>query len=268
MADFLDKYFFAIAAATPLPSVEDGEDNDDGNLTTSRPHNRSQISALPWSLMIWPTVLPLPVVKKPSKKRKPDFSIFVDTDTTNDTSRPIYTPKRSRTSTPRTPLSNITFSTASTPAPSPRLPDTPFSLSAADPHWENTENYNAYIVTSSATLLGPTPTPTTPAGPPPPLSERVLRPRRARASSSANLLPPVNMLAYKMLGLQTWRVSSVGINLAYRKAAATSHPDKAALREKESATLAMQQINAIKDMLLDKETRTKYHRDGVIPWVI
>jgi DnaJ-class molecular chaperone len=76
------------------------------------------------------------------------------------------------------------------------------------------------------------------------------------------------MLAYNMLGLQTWRVSSVGINFAYRKAAATSHPDKAAPREKELATLEMQQINAVRDMLLDNETRTQYHRDGVIPWVI
>jgi DnaJ-class molecular chaperone len=76
------------------------------------------------------------------------------------------------------------------------------------------------------------------------------------------------MLAYEMLGLKTWRVSSVGINLAYHKAAATSHPDKAAPQEKEYATIDMQQINAIKETLLDTETRTKYHRDGVIPWVI
>ncbi|CAG5141976.1 uncharacterized protein ALTATR162_LOCUS1052 [Alternaria atra] len=270
MAGFFDKYFFAIAATTPLPPIEDGEATENDRLATPRPRTRTRTQA-PASLQpftIRPTVLPSPVVKEPSKKRKPDFSIFLDTDAANDTLRSISTPKRSRISTPRTPLSDMTFSTASTPAPSPRLPDTPFPFSTADPRWENTENYNPYTMTPPATPLGPRPTPTTPAGPPSPLSARALRLRRARASSSANLLPPVNMLAYNMLGLQTWRVSSVGINLAYRKTAAISHPDKAAPREKELATLEMQQINAVKEMLLDKESRTKYHRDGVIPWVI
>lgn len=268
MADSFDKYFFEIAVATPLPFIGDGGVDNDSNLATTSSYTRSQLSAVPRSLMIRPTVLPSPVVKEPSKKRKPDFSIFVDTDTANDTSRPISTPKRSRTGIPRTPLSDMTFSTASTPAPSPRLPDTPFPFSAADPYWENIENHDSYIITPPATPLGPPPTPTVPSGSPPPLSARALRPRRARASSSANLLPPVNMLAYEMLGLKTWRVSSVGINLAYHKAAATSHPGKAAPQEKEYATIDMQQINAIKEMLLDTETRTKYHRDGVIPWVI
>ncbi|KAL1801188.1 hypothetical protein ACET3X_001530 [Alternaria dauci] len=269
MADLFDKFFLAIAAATPLPSVGDGDMDGNGNLTNTTPRARSGLCAVPRSLMIRPTVLPSPAVKEQSKKRKPEFSIFVDPDTAKDTSRPISTPKRSKTSVPRTPLSDMTFSTAPTPAPSPRLPDTPFRFSAADPYWENTENHEPYIATPPATPLGPPPTPTVPAaGPPSPPSTRALRPRRARASSSANLLPPVNMLAYEMLGLKTWRVSSVGIHLAYRKAAATSHPDKVAPQDKEYATLDMQQINAVKDMLLDMETRTKYHRDGVIPWVI
>jgi DnaJ-class molecular chaperone len=76
------------------------------------------------------------------------------------------------------------------------------------------------------------------------------------------------MLAYELLGLQTWRVSSVGINLAYRKVAAARHPDKAAPQQKEFANMDMKQTNAIKEMLLDKKARVKYHRDGVIPWVI
>jgi len=60
------------------------------------------------------------------------------------------------------------------------------------------------------------------------------------------------MLAYNMLGLQNWRISSVGINLAYRKVASRTHPDMVAPAQKELATLDMQQINAVKDMLMDK----------------
>jgi hypothetical protein len=269
MSDAVNNYFFAIAAATPLPPIDGREAIDNDNLAFPRPRTRSQVSALR-TFTVRPTVLPGPVsvAKKPSKKRKPEFAIFVDTDAANDIPRPISTPKRSRTNIPRTPLSDRTFSTTPTPAPSPRLPDTPFTFSPADPLWENTENYEPYTETPPTTPLGP-PTPTVSAGPPPPLPARpALRPRWARASSLANLMAPPNMLAYNMLGLQNWRISSVGINLAYRKAAARYHPDRASVHDKESATLEMQQLNAVKDMLMDKESRGQYHRDGVIPWVI
>ncbi|KAI4950268.1 hypothetical protein J4E91_004925 [Alternaria rosae] len=275
MSDSVKNYFFAIAAATPLPSVEGQELTGNGNLDPPRPRTRSQVSALRSPFTVRPTVLPAPVAKKsttkPSKKRKPEFTIFVDSYAVNDIPRPITTPKRSKTNNLRTPLSDRTFSTASTPSPSPRLPDTPFRFSPADPLWEDFENYEPYTETPPTNPLGPPSTPlgpTAPVGPPPPLSTRALHPRHARASSAANLLPPVNMLAYYMLGLQNWRISSIGISLAYRKVASRTHPDMVAPAQKELATLDMQQINAVKDMLMDKDLRIKYHRDGLIPWVV
>ncbi|KAI4954520.1 hypothetical protein J4E86_005829 [Alternaria arbusti] len=275
MSDSVNNYFFAIAAATPLPSVEGQDPINNANPAPPLPRTRSQVSALRSPFTVRPTVLSAPVAKKsstkPNKKRKPEFTIFVDTEAANDIPRPIQTPKRSKTNSLRTPLGDRTFSTASTPSPSPRLPDTPFRFSPADPLWENTENYEPYIETPPTTPLGPPSTPLGPTasvGPPPPLSTRALRPRRDRASSLANLLPPVNMLAYNMLGLQNWRISSIGINLAYRKVASRTHPDMVAPAQKELATLDMQQINAVKDMLMDKDLRIKYHRDGLIPWVV
>jgi DnaJ-class molecular chaperone len=71
-----------------------------------------------------------------------------------------------------------------------------------------------------------------------------------------------------MLKLKDWNVSRDAIKLAYRRVAFANHPDMVAPREKEFATLAMQQINAARDLLLDARRRHKYHRDGIVPWVV
>jgi len=273
MSNAVDVYLLALAAATPLPTVENEEIHVLRH-ASSRPRTRSQGSTLPSSLRVGLPLRPSPpspALKKPqSKKRKPNFTIFVDTDAATDIPRPPSTPKRSKTgTTPRTPLSDRTHSTNSTPAPSPRVPDTPFPFSNADPYWENLENYGpAASMTPPATPRDPSFPLTPSAGPPPPSSARALRPRTNQASSPANLLPPVNMLLYHMLGLETWRVSVDGITNAYRRMAMAMHPDKAAPKEKELAHLAMQQLNATKELLLNPRRRRQYHRDGVVYWVI
>lgn len=51
--------------------------------------------------------------------------------------------------------------------------------------------------------------------------------------------------------------------------ARTLHPDKAlSEEEKGSAHLAMQQLNAARDVLLDAKAREEYHETGVVPWVV
>jgi hypothetical protein len=277
MANFADEYFLALAAATPLPAMEDGEREKLNDIAPGhRPGTRSHARPL---LKLQVPVFAAPVVETfQSKKRKPNFTIFVDADAAaaSNIGKPISTPKRSRTGTPRTPLSDRTHSTNSTPAPSPRLPDTPFSLSNADPYWENLENYSPFFTpaTSPATP-SPTSRPSTPSArppPPPPPSTRVLRPRANRlssSSSSAHLLPPTNTILYTMLGLETWRVDAATIQKSYRRMAGTLHPDKASSPgEKQVAHLTMQQLNAARDVLLDKKLRAEYHRTGIVPWVV
>ncbi|KAF1829408.1 hypothetical protein BDW02DRAFT_602575 [Decorospora gaudefroyi] len=241
MSDFLNEYLLAIATATPLPSVE----------------GRAALSPL------------FPVAKKDqNKKRKPKITIFVDADAGAYLPRPSS--KRSKTSTPRTPLSGRT-STNSTPSPSPSplRPDTPFTFSPMDPDWEDIENYNTQpFFTPPGTPLDPFIIPYTPAAPLSPSSAQV-RPRHSgQVMAPANLLPPVNMIVYNMLGLDSWNVSADTIGLAYYSVSLNSHPDKVSDKEKELASLEMKQINVAKELLLDADNRRKYHQDGVVPWVV
>jgi curved DNA-binding protein CbpA len=76
------------------------------------------------------------------------------------------------------------------------------------------------------------------------------------------------MIVYHMLKLKDWNVGHDAIKLAYRRVAFVNHPDMVTPREKELATLAMQQVNAARDLLLDTRRRRKYHRDGIVPWVV
>ncbi|EOA88310.1 hypothetical protein ACJQWK_01833 [Exserohilum turcicum] len=304
-----DAFFLALAASTPLPTPESAKQPVAPEPTAlhrgRRPQTRSQTSTLPKALKLQLHLkldFPPPVLPHSSKKRKPNFTIFVDADASTSTSpsthipaTPLFTPKRSKTSTPRTPLSDRTYSSNSTPAPSPRLPDTPFTLSSADPYWEDIENYS---VGSRTGMISPAATSTATSSSSSPLvssssssslalswistgaaasgefastftsTTRSLRPRTNPSSSPSNLLPPVNMLVYNMLGLNSWRVSSDAIASAYRRRAATLHPDKAAPWERELANLTMQQLNAAKELLMDRRARGKYHRDGVVPWVV
>jgi hypothetical protein len=274
MSNFLDEFYLFLAAATPLPSIEG---SDTSNTISAPPKVQTRAQTLARLSVTTPQVLSLQpsVVKKPAtKKRKPDFTIFEDTYASAAGGLPTPSPKRSRTSIPRTPLGERSDSANSTPRQSPRLPDTPFPLSPADPYWEDIENY------APATLVTPPETPpetprdrgfrvqTASAGPPPAPSPRVLRPRRHQAGRPRTLVAPVNDLAYKMMGLDDWNVSNDAIIQAYRRKSAILHPDKVPAGQKKYATIDMQQLNAIKDMLLDPTDRQQYHMDGEIPWVI
>jgi hypothetical protein len=272
MPDFLRDFFLAIAAATPLPPVEG---SDTVNTQTALPvvQTRSQTMSrfpvtTPQALRLQPSV----IGKTNTKKRKSPFTIFVDNYVSAAGNLPTPSPKRSRTNTPRTPLGERTDSANSTPRPSPRLPGTPFPFSPADHDWEDTENYapaaHAAPMTPPETPRGPPLPPTTSEGPRPRRSARALRPRPLQSGRPSTMTPPVNMLAYQMMGLEDWNVSADAIKAAYRRKAPTLHPDKLPAQEKELATLDMQQLNAVRDMLLDARGRRQYHMDGEIPWVV
>ncbi|EUC46498.1 hypothetical protein COCMIDRAFT_25457 [Bipolaris oryzae ATCC 44560] len=266
----------ALAAATPLSATEKEEFeilNDTAPYV--RPKTRSQTRAVRPSLKIR---LPVPaalVVKKcQNKKRKPNFTIFADEDTENQVASAISTPKKSRTSTPRTPLSERTASTNSTPAPSPRSSSTPFSLSPFDPYWEDIENYPPYTTPVTPPVIPP-PATTIPVSPPPSRSSstrtrtRNLNSRPPPPSTPSRLNPPINSLLYTTLGLSDWRATPSTIKKSYRRMARTLHPDKASSEEdKGAANLAMQQLNAARDVLVDTEARREYHRTGIVPWIV
>jgi hypothetical protein len=271
MSEFLSDYYLELAAATPLPSVE-GPDID--NTISAPPKVQTRSQTLARLSVTTPQILSLQpsVAKKVNKKRKPDFTIFVDTTATSTLQQPLHTPKtpkRFRTSTPRTPLGERTDSANSTPRPSPRLPETPFPFSPADPYWEDAENFVPItLITPPETPSGPPLPPTASTGPPPRPSRRAFRRRPLQSARPYTLLPPTDMLAYQMLGLEDWNVSADTISLAYRRKAAALHPDKVPVKQKKLATIDMQQLNAIKEMLLDPRDRRQYHLNAEIPWVI
>ncbi|KAF1941690.1 hypothetical protein EJ02DRAFT_404015 [Clathrospora elynae] len=271
MLSFVNEYFLKLAAATPLPSDEVRAAGNDATVTP-RPHIPSHAfafvvtpAAQNQSCPPSPNAVPKPTNKK--RKHKPKITIFFDADAANE---PLKTPKRSKTNSPRTPLADRTHSSNSTPAPSPHLPDTPFPLSSADPWWENIENYDMNnIISPPATPHNRPLRPSPSVGPPPPLTTRTLRPRARQTAVPNTLLPPAqNMILYNMLGLRDWSVSADAIKFAYRRVAFTSHPDRASIKDREIATLEMQQINAAKDLLLDARRRRQYHADGIVPWVV
>ncbi|KAF5854178.1 hypothetical protein GGP41_006961 [Bipolaris sorokiniana] len=266
MASVIDD-LLALAVATPLPVIEEGEfDTPNDTAPYVRPKTRSQTRAARPSLKIRLPVPEAPVVKKSqSKKRKFNFTIFLDEDAENHTTTTISTPKRSKTSTPPIPLSDKTYSTNSTPAPSPHSPSTPFSLSPFDPYWENLENYAPFTipVTPPATPPAVSPPPSRPS------STRTLNSRSSPPSTPTRLAPPTSTLLYTILGLEDWRATAAMIKKSYRRMARTLHPDKASSEEERgSANLAMQQLNATRDVLLDARAREEYHETGVVPWVV
>jgi hypothetical protein len=270
MSEHLNDYYLELAAATPLPSVESLV-NSNTLLAPPKVHTRSQTLArlsvtTPQVLSLQPSV----AEKSKTKKRKPVFTIFVDRTAADNLALPLpKTPKRSRFSSPRTPLGERSSSANLTPRPSPRLPDTPYPLSPADPYWEDVENYApATYVAPPEIRRGPPLPPITPDHSPLPHSARALRPRPLQSGRPWTLTPPINKLAYQMLGLERWNVSDNTIRQAYRNRAAALHPDKMPAREKKLATLDMQQLNAVKEMLLNSRDRRQYHMDGEIPWVI
>jgi hypothetical protein len=197
------------------------------------------------------------------RDRKRDFTIFVD-------ATPDHAPVEPASQRPKmnthVPLMVRTGSANSTPAPSPRLPVTPLSLSPSDPFWLDKENWNA------VPLMTPPPTPavfphdptiSTGPPPPPPQSARIIRPPRTSHSP-----PPHNMVLYDLLGLDHWRVSTRAVRSAWRHTALAVHPDQASDEERETATLRMQQVNAAREVLLNSTRRRQYHVDGVLPWAV
>lgn len=74
------------------------------------------------------------------------------------------------------------------------------------------------------------------------------------------------MELYSILGLSDFDVGSEEITAAYRRAAFEHHPDRANENNREEATVAMQQLNAARDLLLNEGSRRQYHIDGRVPW--
>lgn len=222
-----------------------------------------------------------PINTRTSRKRdrcpdSTDINIYVDSDDNHIVSTPP--PKKSKRNS-RIPLSIGVNSTNISPASSPLGPDIPFSYSSADPFWCNKENYDrhACYITPPPTPNGPslqqspysTPLPTPfspPTSSPRHFTRIVTRPR----SDVPSIRPPApkDMTLYSMLGLDDYQAIDKEIRAAYRKTALNHHPDRVDQEQRCAATLHMQQINAARDVLLNKVRRKHYHKTGKLPWAV
>ncbi|CBX96156.1 hypothetical protein IAQ61_001329 [Plenodomus lingam] len=261
----------ALAASTALPGETPHRETDD-TTPSPRPFTRSQ--ALSAASAKPETSDRLRQTKRKARRqRASDFAVFIDPPTSTDGSRATGpAPKRSKTA-PRIALSvRTTASANSTPMPSPRTPETPFPFSCEDPLWENIENYGPSssmptALSSSGVPSENGPFVTTPsAGPPPHRSTRRLGARLASSSTRRSPALPRSMELYSILGLSDFDVGSEEITAAYRRAAFEHHPDRANENNREEATVAMQQLNAARDLLLNEGSRRQYHIDGRVPW--
>ncbi|KAF2027128.1 DnaJ-domain-containing protein [Setomelanomma holmii] len=233
---------------------------------STTPYTRSQARVAAQSDLPKPAYTAPQPVSRPTKKRRrqPEFLIFEDAP--GDENQPARTLKKPKAGA-RTPLSEISFGGNITPAPSPRLPPTPFPLLPEDPMWQNLENYDPNpLPTPPPTPSSRTSVPTPPAGPPPlpPPAPRI-HPFNV-ATRARSFPPPLNMVLYELLGLKRWRVSKAEIVAAFKQAALHAHPDHCREEEREQATEKMQKINAAKEVLSDRQKRREYHLTGALPW--
>ncbi|KAF2849604.1 DnaJ-domain-containing protein [Plenodomus tracheiphilus IPT5] len=261
-----------LAASTALPSQ--ANPHETGIPTRSpRRFTRSQV-IVAGTTKVANLYKPSQIKRKTGSKRAPDFAVFVDplTSTEGQTADKGPALKRSKIA-PRLALSNRSIASAnSTPMPSPRTPDTPFTFSVGDPLWENVENYEPrpatpLLLPSLGMSPANTPFVTTPSvGPLPRRSTRTARVRRPSIFTPATPILPRNMELYTMLGISDVGADSEEIRTAYRRAALEQHPDRANEEDRGEATLRMQQLNAARDLLLNEDSRRQYHRDGQVPW--
>jgi hypothetical protein len=274
MTDYINRLFLELACNTPLPA---GTTSYTPNTVSpaSRPPTHTQSSTVESerpnfkgqpgsSSSAW---------QQKKRNRKPEVTIFIDTDTANAPAHLAPTPsapKKTRL-TPRLPLAVKSDFGNDSPRPSPRAPEAPWPSSSADPLWENRENYFLYTIPVAAprnpspaqpSNSRPTPRPT-----PRPAPQPVPRPARRRRASAANTpRAPNNMVLYNLLELQDWNAGAEQIQVAYRRAAMKYHPDRVPADRRHEATVQMQRVNAAKEVLLDARRRRAYNRSGKLPW--
>jgi hypothetical protein len=264
MLDFVDSYFHSLACTMALPKTLDTAGNT--TLASPTPHSHSKARTDRLSKPLRPTLcvsqnLPCtPIQKKRGRKR--DFTIFVDFNT----EYVPFGPSTQRTkANVLAPLLIRTGSANSTPAPSPRTPNTPVLLSPTDPLWFDKENWDPSPIITPQPIPAAFPHDSSAANstsPPPTQTARVIRPR------TRTILPPRNLVLYDILGLRNWRASRAEIRSAWRRTALEVHPDQAAEDEQEAATQRMQRVNAAREVLLNATRRRQYHDDGVLPWAL
>jgi hypothetical protein len=289
MADYINELFLRLACNTPLPNGATSYTSSTA-LPSIQPFTRSQ--ARP----IEPDSAPFEAQPQSStsasqqkkRNRKPEFAIFIDTDTANAPPRPA--PKKTKL-TPRMPLAVKTDCGNDSPLPSPHAPDVPRPFSSTDPLWESNENYFSYTApppthhdptpaqpSNNRPAPRETPRPTSRPAPSPaphpsphptprPTSQSGSRPARRRRTSAVGApRTPNNMVLYNLLGLEDWNAGTEQIKLAYKKAAMKFHPDRVPAGQRQEATVQMQRVNAAKEVLLDTRRRRAYNRSGKLPW--
>jgi hypothetical protein len=264
MPNLMEELFLRLACETPLPRSIAASPTT--NTPFTRPYTRAQAKVEQRSGSV-PGPLPQSTISIKKRIRKPEFGIFVDADAANASFYP--SPKKLKPNE-RLPLSARTDSANSTPAPSPRYPDTPFPFVPSDPLWENNENHDprpCYVTPpSTPRTLSPTPSPS-PQQSPRHRPARTPRSRETqRAPSSRQLSPPRDMTLYAALGINTWQATTQEIRAAHHSFALGYHPDKVAPEQREESTQLMQIANAAAEVLLDNRRRKEYHRDGRLPW--
>ncbi|KAJ4299018.1 hypothetical protein N0V90_004262 [Kalmusia sp. IMI 367209] len=229
-----DEAYLAMARETPLPEDGAPSTNPAEPATSSSSSNgryNSELSALP----LPPTSFP---ASRRLKRRAPPAEIQILEDPNTASGPPTKKPATARKDG-RTPLGERKdFGNAC-----PRTPATPDSTTPSVEGWNR---YRHHF------------TPRTPRTPQP----RSQAPRVIRLTTE-----PADKRLYSFLELHDWRVTTKEIRAAYKNVAKKYHPDKVSTAQQQDAHYMMVLINAARDVLLDKEARTKYHRDGVLPHV-
>jgi hypothetical protein len=281
MTDYINQLFLELACITPLPA----------GTTSYTPNAVSPLSRPPTHPQPCTVESERPAFEGQQKKRnrKPEVTIFIDTDTANAPAHlaPTFSASKKTRLTPRLPLAVKSDFGNGSPRPSRRAPEAPWPSSSADPLWENRENYFLYTIPVAAPRNSspaqpsnsrPTPRPasrpTTHSVPRPtthsvprPAPQPVPRPARRRRASAANApRAPNNMVLYNLLELQDWNAGTEQIQVAYRRAAMKYHPDRVPADQQHEATVQMQRVNAAKEVLLDARRRRAYNRSGKLPW--
>jgi hypothetical protein len=226
----------------------------------AKPHAPQPTLASPASAVSSVTPPVVSEQRRTTRSRKRPIPIYVDADAAAVSQSPAA--QRPRIDK-RAPLTIRVDSANSTPSPSPRVDDAPWSASPTSPFWDGQENYYPTPPRTPEPLVAVFPhNPAASTGPPPPPSPRA---RIILPTRSTPLPPPRNMLLYDMLGLNDWRASREVILSAWRRVSREVHPDKVPGEDRDVATIVTQQINAAKEILTNRIARRRYHEDGVLP---
>jgi hypothetical protein len=259
--DFVEEFFRNRACTTFFPNSCSNSSNTTLASATqdSRPDtgvDQKPTFSQPEVDLSIPLTLTRAVTRPKKRKAKRGFTIYIDADAVDIPMGPeAQRPKRG-------PLEDRIDSANATPASSPRSPDATFPRSPDDADKENWDPNPR--VTPSPTPAAFPHNPQARNGPPPPSPSpraRIIRPTRMAAPS-----PPRSMVLYNLLGLTDWKVSKKAIMSAWRQTAREVHPDRAAVQDREAATMLMQKLNAAVEVLSDRTRRRQYHVDGVLPW--